>query len=136
MSLKGLKLTARTVKLIYRKLIFRFSGHKVLGRQAGPTLARTVVVAQLQCDQMARFFFKIWPFTAKKLAQLKKNFQKNGQNFETFLLNPQNIAKEMKKFPKVEKFRQIWSHCSVGRAAALPTPEVRSSNPVIGKTLY
>ena len=42
-------------------------------------------LTSVQCDQMARLFIKIWPFTKKQIFSKASNFAKVGSKFGQIL---------------------------------------------------
>ena len=57
---------------------------------------------------MARLFASI--LTKLKFCPKTKKFPNYVQTFANYWMNPTKIAKYIKKFAKLTKFRQIWSH--------------------------
>ena len=66
------------------------------------------VVLLIQCDQMARLFLNIFPFTAIKIGPKQQSFAKS---WFKMLPNLKEFAIDYLPLTIVAKFRQIWSHC-------------------------
>ena len=66
---------------------------------------------QPQCDQMARLFFNIWPFTSMKtFPNGKLNLPKSVQKIFPKIKNLPKIAQDFEDFAAVVKFRKNRSH--------------------------
>ena len=66
------------------KFVFFFCSNKVLPKnlfEIKHCASSEQIEAQLQCDQMARLFFNIWPFITMKLCSWTLNFTKVSSTF-------------------------------------------------------
>ena len=73
----------------------------------------------VQCDQIVKLFFNIWPCTTKKICPIvSQQFAKLVLKFRQVHYKPSHNCHGFDFFPKVAKIRQICSHWISGTSIA------------------
>lgn len=75
-------------------------------------LNRSRLLVAVQCDQMAKTFFNIWPFVTIKMCPIAFAVCQNRLKISRIPNNPSKYCPRLLIFAKVGKCRQIWSHCT------------------------